>query len=164
MISVSPLINFESRQPFSRRCFATTVSPSFAQTDPWIGTWQSMWQNPRTTALAVPRAVTATYESVPGGYRVLVEAVDAQGRQLRSEWPVIFDGRRHRVTGSPATDEIADRRIDPYTQQEDYFKGGQPDGTATFVISRDGRIITRTSQRLLPNGRESIVVEIYEKQ
>lgn len=144
--------------------FATMPLHGFAQTDPWIGTWRVNVAKSSYNPGPGPRVVTTTYEAVPGGYRVVVEAVDAQGRSLRSEWPVIFDGRRHRVTGSPATDEIADRRIDPYTQQEDYFKDGQPDGTATFVISRDGRIITRTSQRLLGNGRESIVVEIYEKQ
>jgi hypothetical protein len=78
--------------------------------------------------------------------------------------PIIFDGRRHPVTGAPATDEIASRLIDPYIHQDEYFKAGQPDGTATYVVSRDSRIITQISRRLLANGRESNGVEIFEKQ
>jgi tetratricopeptide (TPR) repeat protein len=61
-------------------------------------------------------------------------------------------------------DEVASRRIDAYTGQDEYFKDGQSDGNATFVVSRDGRIITSTSHRLLANGRVSDVVSVLEKQ
>ena len=144
--------------------FATTPSPSFAQTDPWIGTWRLNAAKSTFNPGPGPRQVTTTVESAPGGYRLVADAIDAQGRQQRSEWPVTFDGRRNRVTGAPATDEVASRRIDPYTQQDEFFKDGQPDGSATFVVSRDGRIMTQISRRLLANGRESIVVAIFEKQ
>lgn len=144
--------------------FFVAISPGFAQTDPWLGTWRL---NPAKSTFNPgpgPRALTTTYEGVPGGYRVIADFTDAQGRQGRSEWPIIFDGRRHRVTGNPQTDEVASRRIDAYTGQDEYFKDGQPDGSATFVLSRDGKIITSTTRRLLANGREANNVFVFEKQ
>ena len=144
--------------------FFATLSPGFAQTDPWLGTWRL---NPAKSTFNPgpgPRALTTTYEAVPGGYQVITDFTDAQGRQGRSEWPIIFDGRRHRVTGNPQTDEVASRRIDAYTGQDEYFKDGQPDGSATFVLSRDGKIITSTTRRLLANGREANNVFVFEKQ
>jgi hypothetical protein len=144
--------------------FFGALSPASAQTDPWLGTWRLNAAKSTFNPGPAPRSLTVTYEAAPGGYRVVVDAIDAQGRQQHSEWPIGFDGQRHRVTGAPATDEVASRRIDPYTNQDEYFKDGQPDGSATFVLSRDGRIITNTSHRLLGNGRASDVVSVLEKQ
>jgi hypothetical protein len=144
--------------------FFAVLSPSFAQTDPWLGTWRLNVVKSTFNPGPGPRALTVTYESAPGGYRVVVDATDAQGRQQHSEWPIVFDGRRHRVTGNPQTDEVASRRIDAYTGQDEYFKDGQPDGSATFVVSRDGKIITSTTRRLLANGREANNVSVLEKQ
>jgi hypothetical protein len=144
--------------------FFFVLSPSFAQTDPWLGTWRLNVAKSTFNPGPGPRALTVTMEAAPGGYRAVADVTDAQGRQQHSESPIIFDGRRHRVMGAPQTDEVASRRIDPYTQQDEYFKDGQPDGSATYVVSRDGRIMTSTTRRLLANGREANNVFVLEKQ
>jgi hypothetical protein len=162
-----------SFEPYSRSALAVVVALflaatlpriSFAQTDPWIGTWRLNVAKSTFNPGPGPRSQTATVQSAPGGYRWVVEGTNAQGGQNRSEWPITFDGRHQRVTGSPATDEIASRLIDAYTQQFEYFKDGRSDGTATFVVSRDGSVLTTTSSRLLANGQYNNSVAVYEKQ
>jgi hypothetical protein len=143
--------------------FSVSLSSSFAQTDPWIGTWRlNVAKSMNDPGPILPG--TDTFRATPGGYTLIVEFADAQGKQQRQEWPIIFDGRRHRV-GTPNTDEMTSRLIDPYTMQHEFFKNGKSDGTATAVVSRDGKVYTFTAWRLFNDGvRQRNIVYVFEKQ
>jgi hypothetical protein len=137
---------------------------SFAQTEPLVGSWRLNVAKSTFNPGPGPRAQTWTIESAGGGLRLNLEGMGAQGGQQKSEWPIVFDGRPHPVTGNVNTDAITSRRIDPYTLQGEYLKGGSTVGNWTIVVSRDGRVTTITASQRLANGQQNNNVSVFERQ
>jgi hypothetical protein len=133
---------------------------SLAQTDPLIGTWhqnkaKSTYSN--GTGPQNQNIPTVTFQPEGEGLKLVNETTKAVTM-------IIYDGQPHPVTGNPVHDAIAIKRIDPYTQQWTYLKTGSPVGTATLVISRDGRVATFTVSDINRDGRQINSVTVWEKQ
>jgi hypothetical protein len=70
----------------------------------------------------------------------------------------------HPITGSPAFDEDTLTRIDADTLKVSRSKAGKVVQTGTFVVSRDGKMITFTSTGTDATGQPYNNTQIYEKQ
>jgi hypothetical protein len=77
-----------------------------------------------------------------------------------------YDGRDYKVTGTPPPpfDAIALTRVDANTTTFTTKNGGKVVGTGTVVVSKDGKIGTRTSTTTNANGQKESSVAVYDKQ
>ena len=66
----------------------------------------------------------------------------------------------HPVTGSEEIDAIVMKRVDPYTSEASLTHAGRETGMLRRVVSKDGKSMTVTLQRISPSVNN---VEVYEK-
>jgi hypothetical protein len=88
---------------------------AFAQSDPLIGTWKLNLAKSTYSPGQPPRSDTVTFEAVEGGLRSTVETIDAQGNSSKRVSIEFDDGNFHQVTGVPAVDAHATKRVNEST-------------------------------------------------
>jgi len=140
--------------------FSTAV---VAQDDPIMGTWKV---NTAKTKIppAEAEALTRVHEPIPNGIKITRPLRDPNGNPTRGAWTLYFDGKDHPVHGDANLDTLSLRRIDRYTMEAVAKKDGQIHNRMRWDISRDGKSMTWTSNRVLPPGREGTTVRVYDKQ
>ena len=78
--------------------------------------------------------------------------------------PLYFDGKDHPVHGDPNLDTLALTRIDRYTMEAVAKKDGVIHNRMRWDVTKDGKSLTWTSNRVLPKGREGTTVRVYDKE
>ena len=143
---------------------ATTAPlPSFAQSDPQLGTWQLNLAKSNFSPGPAPKNQTVKVEMDGRDQKVTVTGVSVQGTPISFVFTNIFDGMPHPVS-NPNYDANAVARVDAYTLINSRTKGGKLVGTQTVTISPDGKILTATVVLIDTNGRPIYNVFVYDKQ
>src|SRR5262245_12722677 len=143
---------------------ATSSLSSFAQTDPFIGTWKLNLAKSKFSPGPLLKSQTLTYEAAGQGVKVTVKGTDAEGKPIDFQSTANFDGKDYPVTGIPDWDTIARKRIDAYKMEITHKKAGKVVSTATNVVSKDGKTRTLTEKGVNAKGEKISNVEVYDRQ
>jgi hypothetical protein len=137
---------------------------SFAQSNPWIGTWKLNVAKSTFSPGQGPRSRTVTYQAEGQGLRATIEAVQARGG-LNNEVLMVFDdGRFYPVTVNPGYDAAAFKRVNDTTIWGIRTKAGKVVQTIISVVSSDGKTETVTQTGVTADGRQLYNVLVSEKQ
>jgi hypothetical protein len=135
-----------------------------AQDDPIMGTWKVNVLKTKLEPRQSAEALTRVHEPIPNGIKITRPLVDANGRPTRGTWTIQFDGKDHPVHGDPLLDTLALKRLDRYTMEAVAKKDGKVHNTMRWAVTRDGKMLTWTSKRVLPPERAGTTVRVYDKQ
>jgi len=143
---------------------ATSSLSSFAQTDPFIGTWKLHLAKSKYSPGPPPKSQTVTFEAVGQGVKVTVKGTDAEGKPIDTQSTANYDGKDYPVTGNPNWDTVARKRIDAYKMEITRKKAGKVVSTATSVVSKDGKTRTVTEKGVNSKGEKISNTLVYDKQ
>jgi hypothetical protein len=140
-----------------------SVALSAADSDPLMGTW--ILNVPKSQLGAVvPKSITRKHIPIPGGVRVVQDRVDAQGKASTGEFTVKFDGKDYPISGDPYVDRLIMKRVNKYRADGIGMKGDKESTTFVWQVSKDGKVLTYTTQRLYPPERVGTIIQILDKQ
>ena len=143
---------------------ATSSLSSFAQTDPFIGTWKLNLAKSKFSPGPPSKSITLTYEAAGQDVKVTVKITDAEGKPIDTQSTANSDGKDYPVTGNPDWDTVARKRIDAYTMEITRKKAGKVVSTATSVVSKDGKTRTVTENGVNAKGVKISNTLVYDKQ
>jgi hypothetical protein len=137
---------------------------SFAQSDPFAGTWQL---NPAKSEYNIgrpPKAITLNVQGEGQNRKATLAGFDAAGNTFR--WVIMFihDSQPHPAMGAPRFDSTVYTPVDDHTVGWTITKGGQFVQTGTDTVSHDGRTFTITAAGFDVNGRPTSDISVYDKQ
>jgi hypothetical protein len=141
------------------------ASPAFGQgIDPLIGTWKLNLEKSTYSPGQPPRSDTVTFEAIEGGLRSTVETIDAQGNSSKRVSIEFDDGKFHPVTGVPAFDAHASKRVNNSTWWVFRTKAGKVVRTLILAVSADGKTESVTVAGVTANGLPLYNVIVRDKQ
>ena len=136
----------------------------FAQNDPLAGTWKLDLTKSKYSPGPPPRSATLTYRPEGQNLRRIAEGVDAAGKETKSEWVHIYDGKPYPTPGVDAYDTSAYTRVDARTVNFTRTNAGKQIQTGSIVVSADGKTMTITTSGTNPAGQPVNNVAVYNKQ
>jgi hypothetical protein len=137
---------------------------AFAQTDPFLGTWQLNLAKSKYSPGPPPKSQTVNVQAEGQAQRVTIAGVAASGNPFNYTLTAVFDGLPHPTENNPNQDAYAATRVDAYTQIFSDLKADKLVGTTTIVVSPDGKTTTATAIILDGNGRPINNISVYDKQ
>jgi len=137
---------------------------AFAQSDPFVGTWQLNLAKSKYSPGPAPKSQTVNIQVDGQGERATITGVGAEGNPINYTLTSVFDGMPHPVVGDPKQDAYASTRVDAYTHIYSDFKAGKLVGTTTIVVSPEGRTMTVTEIILDANGKLINNITVFDKQ
>jgi hypothetical protein len=136
---------------------------SFAQSDPWVGTWQLNLAKSKYSPGPPPRSGSVNVQGEGQNRKATLAGFDAAGNPRTQVYMFIHDSEPHPVTGNPGCDALAYTRVDDNTVNWTCTKGGQVTTTGTDALSRDGKTFTITSMGFDANGRPISNIAVFDK-
>jgi hypothetical protein len=137
---------------------------SFAQSDPFIGTWQLNLAKSKYSPGPPPKSVSVNFQAEGQNHKLTTTGINAEGKPILGGPTRIYDGMPHPVTGNPAFDAVTWTRVDPFTVIFSRTKAGKLVQIETNVVSQDGRTAIDTVIGTDANGRPINNVGVYDKQ
>lgn len=140
---------------------------------PLAGTWRLDVAKSKYSPGPAPKSGTYRYEVTRDGLKAVLDGVNAQGQKTHTEYSCGFDGKdcayHTTVDGKPSTDPNATaaiywKRTDDHTFEYAGKSKGRITGIGHVVISKDGRVQTRTVTGTDAQGRKVDNTVILEKQ
>ncbi len=74
-----------------------------------------------------------------------------------------YDGKDHPITGNPNADTISTRKIDDFTGESTFKKGGKVTSTNTRTLSKDAKTLTVVSVGTTLDGKPRKDVQVFDK-
>ena len=105
-----------------------------------------------------------TYVSVRQEIKATSQGVDGYGQPLTREWTIVYDGRDRPMTGDSDVDMLSLTRIDAFTSAFVQKRAGRVVSTGTQAISRDGKVMTVTTNGINAKGQTINDVAVFDKQ
>jgi hypothetical protein len=139
------------------------VAVCFAAEDVNMGTWKLNEAKSKISA-GSGKNVTVVYAAAGDNVKVTVDGVDADGKPAHNEWTGKFDGKDYPVTGDPANDMRAYRRVNDHTLALTDKKDGKVTLTGRVVVSADGKSRTVTTHGTDAKGNKTTSIQVYDKQ
>jgi hypothetical protein len=140
--------------------------PGFAQSDPFLGTWQMNLAKSKYSSGTAPRSATVNIQADGQNHKVITTGTGADGNPFSNTITLVFDGIAHPLTGNPNpnSDAVADTRIDAYTLIRSFTKAGKLVETVTYVVSPDGKTMTTPATGVNANGQPVNFIAVFDKQ
>ena len=142
--------------------FVGGVNVCFAQS-PHMGTWK-LNEAKSKFGPGATKNNTVVYEAAGDSVKVTVDGTDGAGNPSHSEWTGKFDGKYYPVTGDPASDMRAYRRINNHVMALTGKKDGKINLTGRIVVSANGRTRTVTTTGANSKGKRVSSRAVYDKQ
>lgn len=130
---------------------------------PQMGTWK-LNEAKSKLAPGSPKNHTVVYEAAGDNVKVTVDGTDADGKALHNEWTGMFDGKDYAVTGDPASDMRAYKKVNDNKLDMTIKKNGKVTATGTIVVSADGKTRTVTTSGTDAKGKKVKNTAVYDKQ
>ena len=152
-----------------RRVILLTVAALFVGStvcladNPHMGTWK-LNEAKSKLGPGATKNNTVVYEAAGDSVKVTVDGVDGAGNAVHSEWTGKFDGKFYPVTGDPASDMRAYRRINNHTMALTGKKDGKVNLTGRITVSANGRTRTVTTTGTGSNGKRMSNRAVYDKE
>ncbi len=142
---------------------AGAVGVCLAAEDVIIGTWKL---NEAKSKISPGRRknLTVVYAVVGDSVKATDEGVDANGKPFRVEWTGKFDGKDYAVTGDPANDTRAYKRINDHTLALIDKKNGKVTITGRITVSLDGKTRSVTTSVTDDKGTKTTSTQFYDKE
>jgi hypothetical protein len=142
-----------------------TVLPqiAFAQSDPFLGTWQLNLAKSKFSPGPPPKSNTVNIQAEGQGLKLTVTGIGADGDPISGEVTNVLDGMPH-PSGNPNFDATAVTRVDAYTTIYSRTKAGKFVGIQTVIVSPDGKTQTATNIGASPFGPQVNNITVYDKQ
>ena len=105
-----------------------------------------------------------TYESVRQEIKATSQGVDGFGQPLTREWTIVYDGRDRPMTGDANVEMLSLTRIDALTSAFVQKRAGRVVSTGTQAISRDGKVMTVTTNGINAKGQTINDVAVFGMQ
>ena len=119
---------------------------AWAQQNPLVGTWKTNPAKSKSYVGAPPLTQVAKYEAVgTNGVKYTSDRILSDGTKSHVEFTAFFDGSTAPYKGVQDRDAIKIRKIDAYTYQVFYMKGGEAVQINFWIVSRDGKTLTTVS-------------------
>ena len=131
--------------------------------NPHMGTWKLNEAKSKFSAGATKNQ-SVVYEAAGDQIKVIVDGVAADGTAVHHEWTGKFDGKYYAVTGDPASDMRAYRRINNHTMSITGKKSGKTTMTGRITVTANGRTRTVTTYATDAKGRRVSNRAVYDKQ
>jgi hypothetical protein len=146
--------------------FAMVAIPmALLGTDRQAGTWKmNMERSKFASDMPAPKGETVVIEEQEGGLKVVSNGLNAEGKPTHFEYSVKYDGKDYPVTGSPAVDTVAARKINDSTIETTRKKNGIVVTTNTSVISEDGKTRTNIFHGKNAKGEPRTWTAVFDKQ
>ena len=132
--------------------------------DPFVGTWKLNVAKSKINPGPPPKSEIATFAAQENGLKLAVDIVEADGKAVKVSYTAKFDGKDYSVSGVTGADTISIKRVDANTFSELFKQAGKEVGSATLVVSKDGKTLTRTSKEKNAKGQEVTNTAVYDKQ
>jgi hypothetical protein len=136
----------------------------FAQSVPWLGTWQLNLAKSKYSPGPPPRSQTLNIAQEGRNVRDTVQTIDAQGNASTGVIVHVYDGQPHPATISLDFDATVITRVDANTLIASRLKDGKLVQIATFVMSQDGNTLTVAGTGINRNGQAVNFTAVYDKQ
>jgi hypothetical protein len=128
-----------------------------------MGTWK-LNEAKSKFAPGAAKNNTVVYVAAGDAIKVTVDGVDGEGKPAHNEWTGKFDGKDYAVTGDPASDMRAYKRVDDKTLDLTVKKGGKVTATGKIVVAADGKSRTVTTSGTDAKGNKVSNTAVYDKQ
>jgi hypothetical protein len=148
---------------FLALAIATFPEPTFAQSDPFAGTWQLNIAKSKFSPGPPPRTQTLAFQGEGQNHKVIITGTNADGTAINNMITLVYNGMPH-PANNPDFDADADGRIDAYTVIRSRTKGGKLVGTQSGAVSPDGKTLTITTTGPAANGRAVNNIAVFDKQ
>jgi hypothetical protein len=152
--------------------------------DPILGTWVLNVAKSKFTSGPAPKSESRTYVmegqetrltskdvSEPRRYvsvrqeiKAKSERVGDDGSSTTVEWTIVYDGRDRPVSGDVDAETLSMQRLDALTTKFTQKRAGSSVIVGTVAISRDGRVMTITTQGINVKGQPIDDVLVFDKQ
>ena len=133
-------------------------------TDPILGTWELNVAKSTYNPGPAPKGESRTYVMAGQDITATSKGVDGTGKPTAGAWTVNYDGKDRPTAGSPDSDTLSLKRIDPFTTEFTSKRAGKVVITGTRTISRDGKVMTITTKGTNAKGQAFNIVEVFEKR
>jgi hypothetical protein len=145
-------------------------APSFAATDPFLGTWVLNVAKSTANPGPLPKSDKLVTTDVGGGkWKSVDDTVGADGKASHVEITYSLDGKDSPVVpapaaGSGAPDAYAVTRVDASTLKIVGKSGGKVVMTIVAKVSADGKTQTGTVTGTTPDGKPTTETDVYDRQ
>ncbi len=137
----------------------------FGAGDTRLGTWRvNLDKSIYTPGPKPTKASTLRIEAAPGGEKVTVDGVGADGKPTNYTYTATTDGKPYPTTGSPYGDTASLKTIDASTSEITYTTKGKVTRHAKRTVSADGKTLTIVSTGVNANGEHYNNTVVYERQ
>ena len=146
-------------------CNGTSQAPpEDSGQDPLVGTWELSITKSTYNPGPAPRSETRTYVVAGQEIKATSKGVAADGTPTSGQWTVNYDGKDRPITGTPEADALSLKRIDAFTGEFTQKKAGKVVATGTRVISKDGKVMTITTDGTNAKGQAVHDVEVFDRR
>jgi hypothetical protein len=135
----------------------------FAQSDPFVGTWQLNLTKSKYSPGPPPKSNTVNIQAEGQGLKNTFTGIGADGNPTSAVATTVFYGMPH-PSGNPNFDATAVTRVDAYTTIYGRTKSGKFVGTQTVIVSPDGKTLTATTIGAGLGGPQVNNITVYDKQ
>jgi hypothetical protein len=142
---------------------ALVVPTVLLAADGRVGTWKFNAAKSKFQPGPAYKSRTVKIEAAGEGVKVAVDGVSGDGKAHSYSYTVNYDGKDYPVTGNPAADTIAYKKVDESTVEATSKKGGQVTVNITIVLAKDGKSMTVTSKGKDDKGPFTNVA-VYDRQ
>lgn len=129
-----------------------------------VGTWKYNAAKSKFAPGPGYKSRTVKIEAHGDGIKVAVDGVSGDSTKHSYSYTANYDGKDYPVTGNPAADTIAYKRIDDNTVEVTTKKGGKVSANIKIVVSKDGKSMTVTSKGQNEKGAPFTNVAAYDRQ
>src|SRR5215470_216728 len=151
---------------------AFTISAAVAYgADMFSGTWKLNVAKSKFSPGPGPKSNMQKIEANDGGFKLVQDGENAEGKKTHNEYTVKFDGKdypEHPMVDGKANpngaDTISIKKIDDNTYEATTKKKGQVLTVTKNVISKDGKTRTATATGKNAEGQTVNNVVVWEKQ
>ena len=144
---------------------AALPQASFAQSDPFAGLWQINLAKSKYNPGPEPKSSTVYIQGEGQNRKITAVGISAVGNTQGQVWSeFVEDGKPHPVAGNPNVDTQTYTRVDARTINISRVKEGKTVGTATLVVSPDGKTMTFNNSTTQVTGRQISETQVYDKQ
>jgi hypothetical protein len=144
---------------------AAPLHTGFAQSDPLAGLWQLNLAKSKFTPGPPPKSQTVYIQGEGQNRKITAVAINPAGNAATQVWSeFVEDGKSHPIAGNPNVDTQTYTRIDAHTINISRLKDGKTVGTATLVVSPDGKTMTFDNSTTQATGRQVSIIQVYDKQ
>lgn len=143
---------------------ALALSPAIALAqDPMVGTWTLDVAKSKYDPGPVPKSATVVISPDGKGLKIAVDA-EMPGGPMKWGYSNARDGKETPVTGNPNYETVNVTQASPQESTIVYMRGGKQVATSKAVVSKDGKMMTVTSDGVDAKGQKFHNVGHYTKK